>query len=238
MAIILIIEDEADIVDVLRYNLQREQWTIHSSGMAADGLKLIEHGDIDLVILDLMLPGGMDGLELCRRLRSTKAYRRLPILMLTARGEEFDRVLGLELGADDYLSKPFSPREVVARCKALLRRAYPAPDEDELPLVVGPLQVYVSRYEAHLDGQPMELTAREFDLLVFMVRHRGRLLPREILLAEVWDLHGGIDSRTVDVHIRRLRAKLGIYAEWLRTLRGAGYKFVGPPERPSEPENQ
>jgi len=221
---ILVVEDERDIADLLRYHLEREGFRVVTAASGSQALREVERERPDLVLLDLMIPEG-DGLEVCRRLRAAPVTARLPILMLTARAEEVDRVLGLELGADDYVTKPFSPREVMARVKGLLRRAAePAIEEGHH---AGGLTVDVARHTAQVKGRPLALTPKEFELLRALIEARGRVLTREILLDRVWgyDHAAEIESRTVDVHIRRLREKLGPEARRIVTVKGVGYRF-------------
>jgi two-component system alkaline phosphatase synthesis response regulator PhoP len=221
---ILVVEDERDIADLLRYHLEREGFRVVTAASGAQALREVERERPDLVLLDLMIPEG-DGLQVCRRLRAAPATARLPIIMLTARAEEVDRVLGLELGADDYVTKPFSPREVMARVKGLLRRAAEPAIEEVYHL--GDLTVDVARHVAQVKGRPLSLTPKEFELLRALVEARGRVLTREGMLDRVWgyDHAAEIESRTVDVHIRRLRKKLGPEARRIVTVKGVGYRF-------------
>jgi DNA-binding response OmpR family regulator len=221
---VLIIEDERDIRDLLAFHLEREGYTVAKAGNGADGLRLARAASPDLILLDLMLPE-MDGFEVCRRLRQDPATQAVPLVMLTARGDEVDRVLGLELGADDYVVKPFSPREVVARVRAVLRRSRPA--ASTTPVIVGPLQIDAAAHTVSVDGVPVNLTRREFDLLRALVEARGRVLSREFLLEHVWGYTaaGEIESRTVDVHVRRLRQKLGPAGPRIGTVTGVGYRL-------------
>ncbi len=221
---VLIVEDEPDISDLLAFHLGREGYQVVRSRNGADALQQVRARPPDLVLLDLMLPG-MDGLEVCRRLRRDPSTAALPIVMLTAKGEEIERVLGLELGADDYIVKPFSPKEVVARVRAVLRRSR-AP-ADGAPIAVGKLLVDVARHTVHVDGAPVLLTPKEFDLLRALAEARGRVLSRELLLDRVWGYPaaGEIESRTVDVHVRRLRVKLGDEGCRIVTVKGVGYRL-------------
>jgi phosphate regulon transcriptional regulator PhoB len=221
---VLIVEDEPDILSLLVFHLEREGYQVTQSRTGPEGLRLAGASPPDLVLLDLMLPG-MDGLEVCRRLRQDPATRSLPIVMLTARGDEVDRVLGLELGADDYVVKPFSPRELVARIRAVLRRA--RPDPATRALVLGRLAIDFSGHRVTVDGKPVGLTRKEFDLLRALTEARGRVLSREYLLDHVWGYTaaGEIESRTVDVHVRRLRQKLGAEGQRIGTVTGVGYRF-------------
>jgi len=222
---ILVVDDEPAIVDALRYNLEKSH---HRVLVAQDGeraLQLAASGAPDLVILDLMLPG-IDGLEVCRRLRQAG---QVPIIMLTARDEEVDRVVGLELGADDYVAKPFSMRELMARVKAVLRRAQAAPQAGGQPLTLGPLRLDPSRFEASWEMAAIRLSPLEFELLEALIRHPGQVLSRDQLLDSVWgyDYHG--DTRAVDTAVKRLRARMreasAQAADLLETVHGVGYKL-------------
>src|SRR5215203_5627459 len=222
---ILIIEDDADISESLKYNFEREGLVAVTAATGEAGLSaaLNERDPPRLIILDLMLPG-MSGTELCRRLRREPATRRTPIIMLTARGSESERVAGLELGADDYVTKPFSVRELIARVRAVLRRADESSAvgyEDER------LQINFEEMRVVCTGQEVKLTRKEFGLLTSLVRRRGRVATRNQLLDEVWGQQYYGDTRTLDVHIRRLRQKLGEGGECIETVIGIGYRFVG-----------
>ena len=221
---VLVIDDERDIVALLRYHLEKAGFQCLEAMDGATALRLIREQHPDLLLLDLMLPG-MDGLEICRRLRQDATTARLPILMLTAKAEEVDRVVGLEVGADDYVVKPFSPRELIARIRAILRRAQEPSDFSVKR--VGRLEVDEARHSLTVQGTPVELTAKEFGLLCALIRANGRVLSREQLLDGVWGYAGAaeIESRTVDVHIRRLREKLGSEATRIVTVKGVGYRF-------------
>jgi phosphate regulon transcriptional regulator PhoB len=221
---VLVIDDEKDIVSLLRYHLEKSGFHCLEGMDGSTALRLVREYHPDLLILDLMLPG-MDGLEICRQLRQDVATARLPILMLTAKAEEVDRVVGLEVGADDYVVKPFSPRELVARVRAILRRAQ-EPAEFAVKRI-GDLEVDESRHSVGVQGTPVELTAKEFGLLCALMRASGRVLNREQLLEGVWGYADAaeIESRTVDVHIRRLREKLGSEAKRIVTVKGVGYRF-------------
>jgi len=221
---VLIVEDEPDIRDLLTFHLEREGFHVGQSRTGADALRQIKLGLPDLVLLDLMLPE-MDGLEVCRRLRQDPRTASLPIVMLTAKGEEVDRVLGLELGADDYIVKPFSPKEVVARVRAVLRRSRGL--DAGAPIVNGRLSIDPGRHRVEVGGAVVELTPKEFDLLRALAEARGRVLSREFLLDRVWGYvaAGEIESRTVDVHVRRLRMKLGAEGRRIATVKGVGYRL-------------
>jgi DNA-binding response OmpR family regulator len=226
---ILLIEDDADIALALRYNLEKEKGFVVSTARdGEEGMRTALASPPDLVLLDLNLPG-IDGLEVCRRLRSAPATAPVPIIMLTARAAEADRVSGLDLGADDYILKPFSMKEVVARVRAVMRRTDRSEEEEGEILDDGPIRVDVAARRVLLDGHEVALTRKEFDLLTHMIRHRGKVLTRERLLERVWGYDYPGETRTVDVHIRRLRRKLGEAAEErIETVVGVGYRFRGP----------
>ena len=216
---ILLVEDEEDIASLVRAYLERDGFRVVWAARGVDGLLALEQNEVRLAILDLQLPDA-DGLDLCRAIRSRS---RLPIVILTARDEEVDRVTGLELGADDYVAKPFSPRELVARVRAVLRRA--EPDADDETVELGDVLVDRGGRSVSVDGTPVELTGKEFDLLAYLIDHTGLVLSRERLLDRVWGLTFPGGTRTVDVHVAQLRKKLG-RPELIRTIRGAGYKAV------------
>lgn len=228
---VLVIEDEENLVEVLRYNLEREGYQVLEAHDGIQGLETARKAKPDLVILDVMLPG-LDGLEICRILRRESD---VPILMLTAKGEEIDRVVGLELGADDYVTKPFSVRELVVRVRGMLRRSRASIDADATDAIhrrtkVGDLEIDLDRHEATLKGEPLSLKPKEFDLLALLASHRGRAFTREQILEQVWgrDFYG--ETRTVDVHIRWIREKIQSYPncpQQIITIRGVGYRFEG-----------
>ncbi len=223
---VLIVEDEPDIRDLLAFHLEREGYQVTKSRTGSEALRLVRSSPPDLMLLDIMLPE-MDGLEVCRRLRQDSRTSRLPIIMLTAKGDEVDRVLGLELGADDYIVKPFSPKEVVARVRAVLRRSRPA--QGTAPIITGRLAIDPGHHTVTVAGTPVLLTPKEFDLLRALVEARGRVLSREYLLDGVWGYAAAseIESRTVDVHVRRLRMKLGEEGRRLVTVKSVGYRWDG-----------
>ena len=219
---ILIVEDENDVVDLLTLNLRKAGgFLISKAGDGATGLTKARAEKPDFIILDLMLPK-IPGLEVCKILKSEAATRHIPILMLTARAEEIDRVVGLECGADDYVTKPFSPREIVLRIKAILRRG--ATEEADDRLSAGPITIDPARHEVRVNGKRVELTSLEFKLLRTLMQRRGRVQERDRLLNEVWGYESVIDTRTVDTHVRRLREKLGKAGEVVETVRGFGYR--------------
>lgn len=226
MSKIFVVEDEGDIADLVKYHLEKEGFTARTVGDGKLALDLIVRDHPDLIILDLMLPG-LDGLEMCRRLRSQSATKGIPIIMLTARGEEVDRIIGLEMGADDYMPKPFSPRELVARVKAVLRRTAAPLSPSEAPVSAGLLRLDPARHEVSKGGRLLDLSAMEFRLLEFFLRHRGRVFTRTQLLDQVWGQDRFVEPRTVDVHIRRLREKIEDEPRTptlILTVRGMGYK--------------
>jgi DNA-binding response OmpR family regulator len=226
---ILIIEDDEDIALSLKYKLEQDQsFAVVIAPDGTAGLQAAERERPDIVLLDLNLPG-LDGMEVCRSLRAKDATRHVPIIMLTARVDESDKIAGLELGADDYVTKPFSVREVAARIRAVLRRGIlPAEQEDPI-LVVGPLRVDEATRLVTVHGDEVPLTRKEFDLLVSLIRARGRVLSREQLLEMVWGYSHPGETRTVDVHVRQLRKKLGTEsAAYIQTAVGVGYRFREP----------
>ncbi len=224
--LVMVIEDEKEIRDLLQYNLEKAGFRVAAFADGENGLRQLFASRPDLVVLDLMLPG-RNGLEILREVRGEPATADLPMLVVTARGAEMDKLLGFEHGADDYLTKPFSPRELVARVQALLRRARPAGGAHAL--VHGPLRIDVDAREVTVAGTPVALTPREFDLLVFLARQPGRVLSRDELLRKVWGYDYLGETRTVDVHVRRLRVKLGRERARIATVTGSGYKFVAAP---------
>ncbi len=222
---ILVVDDEPSIVDVLRYNLEKANFLVLVARDGEQALQLADARQPDLIVLDLMLPG-IDGLEVCRSLRKED---NIPIIMLTARDEEIDRVVGLELGADDYVVKPFSTRELIARIKSVLRRAQAAEIRNETTLQKGSLSMNLDKHEAHWGGKLLELSALEFDLLETLIRNEGHVLTREQLISTVWGYDFFGDTRAVDTAVRRLRARLreadSLAAESIATVRGVGYRL-------------
>jgi DNA-binding response OmpR family regulator len=227
VARVLVVEDEADVANLVKHALERGgDAEVDIAATAAGALDAIAKAPPDLVVLDLNLPG-LDGTEVCRRLRARPATATMPIIMLTARTEESDRVLGLDLGADDYLTKPFSPRELAARVRAVLRRRSAAPPTSAMSMYRGAR--LVADFDAVLvtvDGEPIRLTRREFELLRCLVENRNRVLSRDRLLARVWGYDQSIETRSVDVHVGRLRSKLGSAGPQIETVVGLGYRFV------------
>lgn len=236
---ILVVDDEPSIVTLIKYNLEQAGFEVETAYDGEEALRMAEETKPDLMILDWMLPK-FDGMEVCKDLRQRRVT--IPILMLTAKDEEFDKVLGLELGADDYMTKPFSPRELIARVKAILRRVQQAPaepvieeeDEDDSELIkVAELKLYPEKYEAYYKKQLMELTPKEFELLLFLAENKTRVLTRDQLLAAVWKYDFVGDTRIVDVHISHLRDKMEENTKkprYIKTIRGLGYKLEEPKE--------
>lgn len=225
---ILVVEDEPDIRKLVNYNLAQEHFRVLEAEDGEQGLKMVQREKPDLVILDLMLPG-LSGMELCKILRERHETEKLPVLMLTAKAGEADRIVGLEMGADDYLAKPFSPRELVARVRAVLRRVESAKQAEHPPVYdKGGLKIDFTTYEVFARGQSVKLTLKEFELLRFLVQNPNRVLSRDQLLDRVWGGETFVTPRTVDVHIRRLRKAIekdDSKPQWILTLRGVGYKF-------------
>src|SRR4051794_12564708 len=223
---ILIIDDEQDVIDLLSLHLRKAGFALSTATDGAAGLRLAREESPALIVLDLMLPK-MPGLEICKVLKTDAATRSIPVLMLTAKAEEVDRIVGLELGADDYVTKPFSPRELVLRVKSILRRAS-APQEPADILRLGDIQVDRARYEVTVKNKSIDFTATEFKLLTMLMERRGRVQSRDTLLNDVWGYESVIDTRTVDTHIRRLREKLGGSSDCIETIRGFGYRVAEP----------
>lgn len=226
---IAIVEDESNIVELIKYNLDREGYKTISANNGRKGLEMIKQELPDLVILDLMLPE-LDGLSVCKQLRSDTQTKSIPIIILTAKSEEADRVLGLEMGADDYVTKPFSPRELVARVRAVLRRSGAAEDEEPEVIENGVIRMDLRQHLVKVRGVEVELTPKEFDFLKLLLLNPGRAFTREFLLEHLWGYEYFGDTRTVDVHVRRLRQKIEedpANPEYLETVRGVGYRFRG-----------
>jgi DNA-binding response OmpR family regulator len=220
----LVVEDDPDIVELLVHYLRAEGFAVDALGDGKKALERLRLEGYDLLVLDLQLPG-LDGLSLCAEVRRDKRMRDVPVVMLTARGDEADRIVGLEMGADDYVVKPFSPKELVARVRALFRRMG-RKDDDEKPLAMGGLEVDRARHVVKWDGQPVYLTAKEFSLLVALLEAKGRVLSRQSLLEDVWGYTYAEGMRTVDVHVRRLREKLPGLAQKIVTVKSLGYRLL------------
>jgi DNA-binding response OmpR family regulator len=222
---IVVIEDEADILEVIEYNLRREGFDVVSSESGEDGLEKVESAAPDLILLDLMLPE-IDGIELCRRLKSDPLTAGIPIIMVTAKGEESDVVLGLGVGADDYVTKPFSPKELIARVKAVLRRGKLRVDTERKDRIVRDgVVVDIKRHEVRVDGESVSFTATELRLLHFLASHPGRVFTRDHLLSRVIGEDAIVIDRNIDVHVRAIRKKLGAHRDLIETVRGVGYRF-------------
>ena len=221
---ILVVDDEPEAVELVEFNLKQAGYAVTSAAAGAEALKKIRAAPPDLIVLDVMLPE-MDGFEICKMVRREAATAKVPIIMLTAKAAEIDRVLGLELGADDYLTKPFSPRELLLRVKKMLARSAPQEKAKE-QLRFGDLLIDQPRHLATWKNKPMDLTATEFKLLTLLAQRAGRVQSRDQLLRAVWEYDSVIDTRTVDTHMRRLREKIGAAAKHLDTVRGVGYRFI------------
>jgi len=224
--LILIVEDEKDLLDLLQFNLRQGGFETVTASDGERALELLRHRIPDLVMLDLMLPG-VPGTEVCRQLKSSPRTRHVPVIMVTARGEEVDRVVGFELGADDFVTKPFSLRELVLRVRAVLRRGVNG-ETDVLQEKVGPLRIDPVAHRAFVSDQELALTALEFKLLATFMSRVGRLQTRAALLRDVWNMSGDLQTRTVDTHIKRLREKLGAGRDLIETVRGSGYRMLDP----------
>ena len=221
---VLVVDDEPEAVELLEFNLSQAGYAVVAASDGAEALKKARAVLPSLIVLDLMLPE-IDGLEVCKMLRRDPATAGIPIIMLTARAAEIDRILGLELGADDYITKPFSPRELVLRVKKVLQRGQPADSEPDA-MKMGDLLIDPPRHRVTWRGKTVELTATEFKLLALLAKRRGRVQSRDQLLRDVWEYNSLVDTRTVDTHMRRLREKLGPASKHLETIRGVGYRFV------------
>ena len=226
---ILIIEDEPDIRKTLEYNISREGYEVISASSLSEGKEKLESASFSLLLLDLMLPDG-SGLDLCRELKQDKSLSSMPVIILTAKDDEVDKVVGFELGADDYVTKPFSVRELILRVKAVLKRGERKSDNMEVQRQFGELKIDVDSHEVFVNDEQVSLTALEFKLLRQLVDRRGRVQSRDQLLSDVWGYSSDVTTRTVDTHIKRLREKLGGMGKYVQTIRGVGYKFIRTPE--------
>jgi two-component system phosphate regulon response regulator PhoB len=226
---VLIVEDEPDLVRVLEYNLKQSGYEVSATARGREALRLALTATPDVILLDLMLPD-MAGTDVCRQLKSDPRTRGVPVIMVTAKSEEVDRIVGFELGADDYVTKPFSVRELMLRVRAILRRG-----ESEAPatatLTFGKLRVDRTAHRVFVDDQEVALTVLEFKLLTTLIDRKNRVQSREVLLNDVWGIHLQVETRTVDTHIKRLREKLGAAGEYIHTVRGVGYRFADSPEQ-------
>jgi two-component system, OmpR family, phosphate regulon response regulator PhoB len=225
---ILVVEDEPDLRELLTYNLTAAGFTVQTSENGAEGLEAVQRFSPDVVLLDLMLPD-ISGTEVCRRIRGDTSARQPAVMMLTAKGEEIDRVVGFEIGADDYVVKPFSVRELILRVGAILRARRPPAAAAQVPqrrrYAVGPLELDVDGYHVFVNGQEVHVSTLEMRLLVYLVEHRGRVRSREDLLEDVWGYKPGVSTRTIDTHVKRLRDKLGEAGSLVETVRGTGYRL-------------
>jgi len=226
---ILIIEDEPDIRKTLEYNISREGYHVVGASSLLEAKSQIESDSFSLILLDLMLPDG-SGLDLCREIKSDKEKSSIPIIILTAKDDEVDKVVGFELGADDYVTKPFSVRELILRMKAVLKRGEKKSDNVEVQRQFGQLSIDTESHEVFVDNNEITLTALEFKLLCQLVDRRGRVQSRDQLLSDVWGYSAEVTTRTVDTHIKRLREKLGSMGKYVQTIRGVGYKFTRTPD--------
>ena len=222
---ILVADDEEDVLNLVSMNLKNAGFTVIQAVDGKEALSKARSQLPTLMVLDLMLPE-MSGLEVCKVLKGDPVTAKIPVIMLTAKAEEVDRIVGLELGADDYMTKPFSPRELVLRVKSVLRRGTVQSEEPNDLVQLGPIRIDRSRHEVRINGQPVELTATEFKLLALLIERRGRVQNRDKLLNDVWGYESVIDTRTVDTHVRRLREKLGPAADCIETVRGFGYRVA------------
>jgi two-component system phosphate regulon response regulator PhoB len=229
---VLVVDDEADIVALVAYHLARAGYRVSTASTGHDALEAARREHPALIVLDLMLPG-LSGYEVLEQLRADASTRDIAVLMLTARREEQDRIRGLSLGADDYLTKPFSPQELVLRVGAILRRMRSAPSEASSSITLGPLEIDTAAHVVRVAGEPVELTPTEYKLLLLLAERRGRVQDRAHLLESVWEAAPDIQTRTVDMHVQRLRAKLGDAGELIETVRGFGYRLRVPQGRAS-----
>jgi two-component system phosphate regulon response regulator PhoB len=220
---VLIVEDETDLVRTLEYNFRQSGFEVHTASLGREGLRIAAAKQPDLVLLDLMLPD-LQGVEVCRLLKADPKTRNTPVIILTARGEEVDRVVGFEIGADDYVTKPFSVRELVLRARAVLRRGEPSGRPADV-VKLGDMTIDSEAHRVHVEGREVSLTALEFRLLRTLVQRRDRVQTRETLLNDVWGLNLNVETRTIDTHIKRLREKLGKAGSLIETVRGVGYRF-------------
>ncbi|HET7826094.1 MAG TPA: response regulator [Anaeromyxobacter sp.] len=230
MTSVLLVDDERDLLSLLDFNLRGAGFETILATTGEQALAQLRRRVPDLVVLDLMLPD-ISGTELCSRIKSDPRTRHVPVMMLTAKGEEIDRVVGFEVGADDYVTKPFSVRELVLRVRAVLRRSRPGRTAERAPEAVGPIRVDVDSHRAFVDGVEVQLTPLEFKLLTTLMARLGRVQSREQLLEDVWGMSSELETRTVDTHVKRLREKLGSGRDLLETVRGIGYRLVEPSEK-------
>jgi len=222
---ILIVDDESDVTDLVAYHLKAKGFQVEALNDPNSSVGVARTFVPDLVILDVMMPD-LNGIQICRMLRADPKLKRVPVIFLTAKSEENDRIQGLEVGADDYISKPFSIKELILRVQSIIRRLSEGRADEPKKLQIGEILLDIERHEAFVSGQPIDLTATEFKLLRLLMERRGRVQTREHLLINVWNYETEIETRTVDTHVRRLREKLGTEAEWIETIRGVGYRMA------------
>lgn len=222
---ILVVDDESDVTDLVAYHLKSKGFQVETVNDPNRSIGTARSFLPDLVILDVMMPD-LNGIQICRMIRADPKLRKVPVIFLTAKAEESDRIQGLETGADDYISKPFSTKELILRVQTILRRLGENPPDEPRRLQVGGIVVEVDRHQVSINGRPIELTATEFKLLHLLMERRGRVQTREHLLINVWNYETEIETRTVDTHVRRLREKLGEEADWIETIRGVGYRMA------------
>lgn len=230
---ILIVEDDRNLAGLLKYNLEKAGYGCLHAATGEEALEQLRQHALNMVLLDIMLPG-IDGFEVCRRIRQDIQYSDLPIVMLTAKGEEIDKVFGFELGIDDYVVKPFSPRELNLRIRAILKRDRRNRSNVQEVLRSDGIEIDIGRHIAKLDGRPLSLTLMEFKLLALLMKRKGQAQTREVLLSDVWDVYKSINTRTIDTHVTRLREKLGDAGKLIKTVRGLGYKFDESEQRSGE----
>jgi two-component system phosphate regulon response regulator PhoB len=221
---ILVVEDDANISKLVQYNLEKSGYSCIAVDSGEKVFPKLSTEKVDLILLDIMLPGA-DGLDVIKRIKLDKRYLEIPVIMLTAKGEESDRVTGFELGADDYVVKPFSPRELILRVQAVLKRMDKKDEQKDDIIEFEGITINLPKHEVKVDGSYIELTSKEFDLLYMLLNKKGRVLTRGILLQNVWGLSSDIETRTVDTHVKRLRKKIGRYSDKIETVRGVGYRF-------------
>ncbi|MGC8652654.1 MAG: response regulator [Candidatus Kryptoniota bacterium] len=224
MKTILVVDDESDIVELIKYNLEREGFRVETSADGNDAIKKASTMLPDLILLDIMLPG-KDGYEVMKILNQNPSTSKIPVIFLTAKSGEFDEVLGLELGADDYIIKPISPRKLVSRVRAVLRRFEISTVEDKKVIELGPVSIDRESYNVIIDGEKVFFPRKEFEILFYLASHAGKVVSRETLLSRVWGSEVFVGDRTVDVHIRKIREKLGNHADMIETIKGVGYKL-------------
>jgi len=220
---ILIVEDEKNISKLIRYNLEKAEYDCTTARTGEDAVSILEKNIFDIIILDIMLPG-IDGFDVCRKVKQDPRLKNIPIIMLTAKGEAVDRIVGLELGADDYMVKPFSPRELILRIKAILKRGKAEPVKKDT-IIIGDISINIPKHKAYVKNREIELTMMEFKLLFTLMERSGRVQDRDKLLNDVWNIDTMINTRTIDTHVKKLREKLGKAGDMIETVRGMGYRF-------------